>query len=392
MNSFSTYCQGESHIIVDKVCQDYALDVTRKGTSIAIVCDGHGGERYFRSDVGAKYAADVALKQIQTLLKNSEEFSDLLEQSSFTQVEAITTQRSKGNLDKETNIDKMFRQLFKSIIAGWRNAIFEHARTNPLTDIELSTVPEKYTKIFQDCIINIDSYTQSDIEKTYGCTLIVAVITRKFWFAFHIGDGKCISFSPDGNWMEPIPWDDNCFLNKTTSLCDSEAIDEFRYCYGNKESKPIAIFLGSDGIDDSFGEVENMVNFYVQIAKLIATGRNGGDLAYNTLKEDLPQLSKIGSKDDMSVASIFEADALKKIKPILLQWQIDRVNSKLRQNKAQLEALYAKRDKLEPIKDSSKQNQIEYNYAISDIEKTQKNIDVLENQINKLNEDLTQLM
>ena len=45
MNSFSTFCQGESHILIDKVCQDYALDESKKGVSIAIVCDGHGGER-----------------------------------------------------------------------------------------------------------------------------------------------------------------------------------------------------------------------------------------------------------------------------------------------------------------------------------------------------------
>ena len=45
MDSFSTFCQGESHILIDKVCQDYALDESKKGISIAIVCDGHGGER-----------------------------------------------------------------------------------------------------------------------------------------------------------------------------------------------------------------------------------------------------------------------------------------------------------------------------------------------------------
>ena len=387
MNSFSTYCQGESHILVNKVCQDYALNMTKNGISIAIVCDGHGGDRYFRSNIGAKCAADVTLKQIQTLLKKSENIEDLLKASSFTQVEAITTQRAKDNIDKETKIDILFRQLFKSIIAGWHNAIIEHATNNPLTESELNTVPEKYTTLFQNSINDQDTYSQNDVEKTYGCTLIAAVFLRKYWFAFHIGDGKCISFTHDGNWMEPIPWDDNCFLNKTTSICDSNAIDEFRYCYGNKDSMPIALFLGSDGIDDSFGEVENMVNFYVQLAKLICTGRKGGELALNALIEDLPKLSKIGSKDDMSVAAIYDADALKRAKPLLLEWQVSRIESKLRQSKAQLDSLLEKKEKLEFTKDTSKQNEIDYKYTIADIAKVEEAINLFENQIKKLGEE-----
>lgn len=387
MNSFSTYCQGESHIIADKVCQDYAINKTRNGISIAIVCDGHGGERYFRSNIGAKYAAEVTLKQVQTLLKNSKDLDDLLTKASFCQVEAITTQRASGNIDKETAIDGIFRQLFKSIIAGWHNAIFEHAVNNPATEVEIKSVPERYLTAFQNSISSLDTYTQNDIEKTYGCTLIAVVCTRKYWFAFHIGDGKCVSFSKEGNWMEPILWDDNCFLNKTTSLCDLDAIDEFRYCYGGKDSIPIAVFLGSDGIDDSFGEIENLVNFYIQLAKVICIGRSGGELAKKNLKDDLPKLSKIGSKDDMSVAAVYDAVLLKKAKPMLLQWQIDRLTSKLRQSNAQLEALLERKEQLEPTKEASKQNEINYNYTISDIGKYQDSIKVLEDQISKLSEE-----
>ena len=35
------------------------------------------------------------------------------------------------------------------------------------------------------------------------------------------------------------------------------------------------IIGGSDGIDDSFGETENLVNFYVQIAKMLGDGKDG---------------------------------------------------------------------------------------------------------------------
>lgn len=377
MNSFSTFCQGESHILIDKVCQDYALDESKKGVSIAIVCDGHGGERYFRSDVGAKFAAEVSIKQIKTLLREFGSIAKILETSDFTQVEALTTQREKGNLDKETEVDKSFRQLFKSIIACWHMAIEEHAANNPLTEQELATVPEKYTSVFLD-----------NLEKTYGCTLMAVVATQKYWFAFHIGDGKCISFDTDGAWMEPIPWDDKCFLNKTTSLCDSDAIDEFRYCYGGRSSRPAAIFLGSDGIDDSFGETENMVNFYVQIAKMLGSGKDGRENAIQSLKEDLPKLSKIGSKDDMSVAALFDFNELQNARANLLQWQINRIDTKLSIANSQKDALIEKRERLEPVKDDSQQNTIEYNYVLTDIQRAEQSIAVLEKQLSKLKEEL----
>ena len=45
-------CQGESHKADDKPCQDASFSaVYDDGLAMAIVCDGHGGERYFRSDV-----------------------------------------------------------------------------------------------------------------------------------------------------------------------------------------------------------------------------------------------------------------------------------------------------------------------------------------------------
>lgn len=153
--------------------------------------------------------------------------------------------------------------------------------------------------------------------------------TRNLFYltAFHIGDGKCIAFNDDGIWFEPIPWDEKCFLNKTTSLCDSSAIDEFRYCYCGDGNKPLAVFLGSDGIDDSFGASENMVNFYVQVLKLI--NKEGLKIAVVNIQETLPQLSKIGSKDDMSIACIYDEEALQKKEKYLVGWQRRNIENQL---------------------------------------------------------------
>ena len=107
---------------------------------------------------------------------------------------------------------------------------------------------------------------------------------------------------------QPIPWDEKCFLNKTTSLCDSNALNEFRYCYQGDGKFPRAVFLGSDGIDDSYGDGEILNNFYIQLFKIII--RKGNESALKELKKSLPIISQRGSKDDMSVACVYDDTAL----------------------------------------------------------------------------------
>ena len=53
MNCIEQHCQGESHKSNNKPCQDCAYAESSDLLSMAIVCDGHGGERYFRSHYGA---------------------------------------------------------------------------------------------------------------------------------------------------------------------------------------------------------------------------------------------------------------------------------------------------------------------------------------------------
>ena len=104
-------CQGESHKADDKPCQDASFSsVYEDGLAIARVCDGHGGERYFRSDVGARMATEVIRDSVKTFVENID--PDMFVGQEFTAVEAIT---SDELVKKQTPIDKAFRQLFSSI-------------------------------------------------------------------------------------------------------------------------------------------------------------------------------------------------------------------------------------------------------------------------------------
>ncbi len=374
MKVFNYSCQGESHIATNKPCQDYSYSDSNEAMSIAIVCDGHGGEKYIRSDIGAQTATEVIKDCVSEFVKGK---GELFHGKPFTQgvgsevknsAKLIRSRGERFKLSSESDedIDNVFKQLFGAIVINWREKIHTHYNENPIeTDVE--------------------------IEKLYGCTLMCFVITNDYYFAFHLGDGKCIAFDVCPGytvvWSEPIPWDDRCFLNKTTSICEENAVDEFRYCYCGDGKFPIAIFLGSDGIDDSFGPDENMINFYVSILKLIV--KQGHDAMAKEIEETLPQLSKIGSKDDMSVACIYNEELIAKWFIELVRWQINKIkNSEIYEKERKRNDLLQKIEYYSKIDNHSTKDDIELNYAKQDIQKLDNEIEKLNSRVEKLQQEL----
>lgn len=368
-------CQGESHKATNKVCQDFSLVEISDSLSVAVVCDGHGGERYFRSDIGSKIAAEVTRDCLS-------QFTNGIDKSVFvgkpyTTHSALSTEVKNNDYHKETDIEKIMRQLFSSIIYNWREKILAHALANTLTEKEQSFAPDDAKQEFSQ---------QVGLEKTYGCTLMCYAETPDYWLAFHIGDGKCVSFDEDGTWKEPIPWDDKCFLNKTTSLCDSSAIDEFRYCYEGDGLFPLAVFLGSDGIDDSFGETPNMINFYVQILKTLSN--NTVKDAEQQLIDALPELSKIGSKDDMSVACLFDETRLKSSIPGLVKWQRNNVKEQIESIDKRISSLSDKKRAIDEKQVKTQKDWIDLDYFKKELERASATKQTLISKFDKFSKEL----
>lgn len=358
MKHFSFSCQGESHKLIAKPCQDNSLSYSENGLAIAIVCDGHGGERYFRSDIGSRICVDLTLQAVKQFVE--EVNKDLFVGSPFTQKTAIY---ERDSFDKLNETDKALRHLFSHIIFIWSKKIEEYTNLNPPTELELAKVNSIYIEELKN---------RKSLEKIYGCTLMVYVQTPYYWFAFHLGDGKCISFHNDKMeiWKEPIPWDERCFLNKTTSICDSCALDEFRYCYQGNGEFPAAIFLGSDGMDDSFGPIENLVDFYMQVLKMLS---EKDEVEANLIiKETLPLLSKKGSQDDMSVAYVYNGKELNELVHNVLNYQITNIYQKIDEKQNEIKNLCSK---INLLSNSNEQRDvIERDYALRDKEKIEKSL------------------
>ena len=55
---------GASHTRSGKPCQDFSVSYSDDDMTILVVCDGHGGSTYCRSDKGASIAANVCKGQL----------------------------------------------------------------------------------------------------------------------------------------------------------------------------------------------------------------------------------------------------------------------------------------------------------------------------------------
>jgi len=257
---FNITCIGYSHLKENKTGQDFSGVWASGKNAIAAVADGHGGDSYYRSDRGAQFAVEAALECIKEYLNI--------------------------NTTPFINHSKSLLVLEKSIIALWHKKVEDDVKNNSIEPIK------------------------GDIFTPYGTTLIAAAVTEHYWFAIQIGDGKCVVLD-DETISQPIPWDEKCFLNQTTSLCDDDAISQFRHYYD--ENLPGFIFLGTDGIDDSFPIKENekyLGKFYLNVCETLFIDNSKNFLTEDLmlwrdqLDEMLYKLSKKGSGDDISIAGI----------------------------------------------------------------------------------------
>lgn len=260
---------GSRHIKKDIVCQDssgYHLD---DNYSIAIVCDGHGGYKHFRSNKGSLFAVEVGINAIKNFLGYENSFSS----------------------DKK----KLLIQLEKNIILNWNKAVNAHYAKSPFTENELNALNEQERKRIL-----------SNIETAYGTTLIAILITERFSFCIQIGDGDCVILKENGDIELPMPGDDRLLFDVTTSLCDREAIMNFRHVW--LEDPPVAALISTDGIRNSFTSKE----YFIKFCRNIFESYNDTEVeqANSDLAEFLPELSERGSGDDVSISIIFDRERL----------------------------------------------------------------------------------
>jgi hypothetical protein len=276
---FDHWVRGVSHIKNGKPCQDASLCVTNETYSFIAVADGHGDDRYFRSDVGSKLAVQAA-KDCMT----SEKVIDAL---------------SKEAQDK-TRENIIIPQLKKSIINRWNNFISDHYKYYPFTEKELAAVPDKYA----------DKYRAGErIESAYGTTIIAALLTDTFLLAMQVGDGSCAVMDADGTLSLPVPECEKCVGNMTTSLCEEDVFDNFQHYFVSPSTTKAAVIVVTDGIEKSFASEEKQLDFFRVMLSSFAEKEE--EEAKAELFDYLPRMSEKGSGDDISIGVIANLELLR---------------------------------------------------------------------------------
>ena len=274
--TFHTYCIGASHVKKGLPCQDRAFSETYENSQIAIVSDGHGNRRHFRSETGASLACVIALECIK---------------------EYISSQ--------ETSLE----DLKKEICVRWWKAVAKHIYENSWTEEELAE---------QKRILKEEQY-QAMISGypwilAYGCTLCAVFTKNDGWVGLQIGDGALTVVDHDGSYRWPMPESKLNEGNRTASLCSRNPLVDFRHV--EEQGTPAALLIYTDGIEKTFPSQGKEITSFLhwvwcnrqnQLSqKKESLHEETEDSLTKTLRL-LSEKSRIG--DDMSIAGIVDLDA-----------------------------------------------------------------------------------
>jgi len=287
-NTFHTTVRGHLHIQKNIPCEDSSASYSEPAGKyhIAVIADGHGDTACFRSKFGSQAAVNAALESLQT-------FAEAVIASLETDM-PITKQLAIAKYKRQ-----VMRQLTDSIISKWSQLVSDDLEANPPTEEEIKG-SGRYAAEY---------LAGNRLDHIYGTTLMGGLLVANHLILIHQGDGRCDVIYKDGHIDQPIPWDDRCFENVTTSMCDEDAAEGIRHCVINlDEHEVVACYLGSDGVEDSFPDMEGTHMFYRDLSSEYVS-REPSDFT-DYLSEMLPEFSHSGSGDDVSVSGIVNRSAL----------------------------------------------------------------------------------
>ena len=264
-------------------CQDSSICLDEGRIHIAVTADGHGDHNCFRSYLGARAACRITQTALLSFAKTLEE--------SGREKELFEEKRGK----------ELITHLFENILGTWTEKVTGHALKNPPTEEELSGAEENTAAV----------YRQNDwLQHMYGTTLIAALMTDRYLLMLHQGDGRCTVIHADGSLSQPVPWDSRCYDVYTTSLCDEDASSSWRHALIDLRQDPvIAVLCSSDGIEDSFNKSMERLDAYFKdlMADFVDEGK---EHFMATLVPHFSSMSEYGSRDDITLSAILDADAL----------------------------------------------------------------------------------
>lgn len=277
---------GASHVAKGIVCQDSSAHKITDRYAVAVVADGHGSKKHFRSNIGSQCAVEATIETIDRFYEDADAFEE--------------------NLPK--NHKRIIRNIERQIIAAWNTKVLKHLEEHPVTVVE----KKPFTP---------DEFENISPESYYGTTLIAAVAGRGFTFGVQIGDGSFVAVMEDGEAIMPMEYEEANPANITSSMCNANAAAMFESFYID-DKRLIALFSSTDGLYTSFGSEYDFRDYHVILASQV----NSPSLEGSVLK-NIEKRSRFGTEDDVSLACVFDPEFAEE-KSGMLKEMIER-NKKL---------------------------------------------------------------
>lgn len=238
--------------------------------AVAVVSDGHGSPRHFRSQIGSSLAVSTVAATLQGFLRDSV--------------------ASNGHVPF---VPEQVHELERKIVSGWLAAVQSDLEHNPFTEAELAALEKEEGAEGRASV-------ESSPELAYGATLLAAAATDKVLLYLQLGDGEILSVSAQGTTTRPLPPDDRLIANQTTSLCQPEAWKDFRSSWVTDGAIPSLVLLSTDGYANSFRSDEDFLKIGQDYLEIIR------EQGIASLAEELPAIlteaTQQGSGDDITLA------------------------------------------------------------------------------------------
>lgn len=287
---FSNSTIGARHLLQQMTNQDSCQTAAGQDYQIFVVADGHGATECFRSEIGSRLAVDVAIKNLELFAQTIKKY-DLY-----------------SYLSRPKERDELIRSLISDIVAQWNQYVYADIKAYPIKEEEYER-SQTLSSIYQKGMY---------LTNIYGSTMIAGLVTPEYIVLFQQGDGTLVVLEEDGTIDDPMPEDDLCIRNLTTSLCDKDAAKRMRYVYmDRKEKDPIAMIAATDGVERSFGDNIHLSAFYAELFYELSELDEEQVGAY--LANLLPQISQRGSQDDVTMAGFFDAGRIGPIGEVLVK-------------------------------------------------------------------------
>jgi hypothetical protein len=235
------------------------------------VADGHGSNRCFRSETGARIAVEVGLNLMSDLMAG-----------------AASDRDGSGR-------DRLSRRLAEM----WKEAVIADLQREPFSEQELKHLEEREGPAARREVLEGPALA-------YGTTLLLAGVDDRGVVIFQVGDGDILTVSSSGVVTRPLPPDPRSVGNATASLALSSAWQDARSrSLPAGADAPVLVMASTDGYANSFEDDSGFLKVGSDLLAMIRA--NGLDEVNGQLEGWLGEVSELGSGDDVSLGLLVGA-------------------------------------------------------------------------------------